>query len=64
MSPILIGTKEVQEHLGCTQRYAIQLMHMWEWHGQVYRIGRRLKVNKAYFESWLDAQKTKEALLK
>ena len=61
MSIELYGTKEVRKLLGCSPRYAIQLMHMFEYRGQMYRIGRTLKVSKMAFDMWLREQRVKGA---
>lgn len=55
----LYGTKDLQRILGCSARYAIQLMHMFEYRGQMYKIGRNLKVSKIAFDIWLRQQKVR-----
>ena len=49
----LYGTREIRKILSCSARYAIQLMHMFEYRGQMYKIGRSLKVSKMAFDIWL-----------
>ena len=52
----LYGTRDIRRILSCSARYAIQLMHYFEYRGQMYRVGRNLKVSKMAFDIWLRQQ--------
>ena len=52
----LIGTRQVVERLGCSRTYANDLLHMFGNRGQMYWIGKRMKVEQAVFEEWLEQE--------
>ena len=49
-----LGTPDIIEILGCGKSYANELMHMFEARGQMYRVGRRLKVKERAFKDWMN----------
>ena len=49
-----IGTPEIVDRLGCGRTQANEIMHMFEARGQMYKIGRTLKVKEKVFADWLE----------
>lgn len=47
------GTREIRAVLGIGKQKANEIMHMFEARGQLYRIGRLLKVKEKVFQDWL-----------
>ena len=52
----LYGTRDIRRILSCSDRYAIQLMHMFDYNKQSFKIGRNWKVPVDIFNSWLRRQ--------
>lgn len=50
----LIGTKEIGEVLGVGKTCANEIMHLFEKRGQLYRVGKLLKVKEKVFRDWLE----------
>lgn len=48
------GTREIQAILGIGKQKANELMHMFEERGQLYRVGKLLKVKTKVFNDWMD----------
>ena len=47
------GTREIRAVLGVGKQKANELMHMFEERGQLYRVGKLLKVKEKVFQDWL-----------
>jgi len=47
------STKDVQEILGISRTKAIQIMHIFEYRGQLFRCGSTMRVEIKVFEDWL-----------
>ena len=56
----LYGTKEVATILGISKTTATELMHMFEARGQLYRVGRLMRVKAAVFSDWLEHERKVE----
>ncbi len=55
------STAEVQEMLSISRTTAIQIMHMFEKRGQLFRLGNTLRVERKAFEEFLRQHTTKSA---
>ena len=62
MKDKLIGTAEIVDRLGCGRTQANEIMHAFEARGQMYRIGRSLKVKEKVFEEWLEHECRQESI--
>jgi len=58
----LIGTPDIMERTGCGRTQANEIMHAFEARGQMYRIGRSLKVKEKVFEEWLERECRQESI--
>ena len=52
----MIGTPDIMERKGCGKTQANEIMHMFEWRGQMYKVGRKLKVKEKIFNDWLERE--------
>lgn len=46
------STKDIQEILGISRSKSIQIMHMFDKHGQLFRQSNTMRVEIAIFEEW------------
>lgn len=53
------STQDVMEILGISKSKANQLMHMFEFRGQLFRDGRVMRVKIKDFEQWLKERENK-----
>ena len=51
------STKEVARLLSVSKTTANQIMHMFEYRGQLFRYGNTLRVEIKVFNEWVDQQK-------
>lgn len=56
-----IGTAEIVDRLGCGRTQANEIMHMFEMRGQMYKIGRVLRVKERIFNDWLEHECRQES---
>ena len=56
-----IGTAEIVDRLGCGRTQANEIMHLFEQRGQMYRIGRMLRVKERIFNDWLEHECRQES---
>ena len=47
------GTREIRAVLGIGKQKANEIMHMFEERGQLFRIGRLMKIKESTFQDWL-----------
>ena len=47
------GTREIRAVLGIGKQKANEIMHMFEERGQLFRIGRLMKIKESTFLDWL-----------
>lgn len=47
------SSKDIQEILGISKQKAYEILHMFEQKGQLFRVGRVMRVKIKYFEEWL-----------
>lgn len=52
------STQDVMEILGISKSKANQLMHMFEFRGQLFRDGRVMRVKIKDFEQWLEERES------
>jgi len=50
------STKDIQTMLGISRSKANQIMHMFEYRGQLFRCGSTLRVEITVFEDWCREQ--------
>lgn len=53
-APRYYSTKDVQTILNCSRSYALQVMHMFEQRGKLFRKGRLMRVKIKDFDAWLE----------
>lgn len=51
------STKEVARLLSVSRTTANQIMHMFEYRGQLFRYGNTMRVEIKVFNDWVDKQK-------
>ena len=56
-----IGTAEIVDRLGCGRTQANEIMHMFEARGQMYKIGRVLRVKERVFNDWMEHECRQES---
>lgn len=49
-----IGTNEIRARTGLSKAKVNEIMHMFEYRGQMYRVGTKLLVKERIFEDWLE----------
>jgi len=57
-----IGSKEIMFILGVGYTRANEILHMFEYRGQMYRIGRSMKVKEKVFNDWLQYECKQEGI--
>ena len=48
------SSKDIQEILGVGKRKAYEILHMFDYHGKLFRDGKTMRVRIDYFNEWLD----------
>lgn len=54
------STDDLAIILGCSKAYANQLMHMFEYRGQLLKFGKFMRVSVEHFDAWVEEQTTKK----
>lgn len=47
-------TKDIMDVLKVGKRKANEIMHMFDQRGEMFRLGKTMRVRKTYFDAWLD----------
>lgn len=47
-------TKDIMDVLKVGKRKANEIMHMFEQRGEMFKLGKTMRVRKTYFDAWLN----------
>lgn len=59
--PRFYSTKDISIMLSVSNRYALDLMHMFEQRGEVLRNGKLIRVTASAFDAWVRQHMTNSA---